>query len=295
MSYEICYIDDKILPEGGIVANETGLISKGEISGLISQDSWAEPTVKRFLSATIAKSNKFKQIQFSGFTHPNFFLNHITNSNYQPNSIILDWDYGESKAEETIQEIIARTTSKIFILSGNELESDIEDVLNPIRQQYNDRRLEIFSKSIHEEDEKTQENLLETLLSDLTSISEDKRYHDVNVKFYPSSFLPSFELFWMAESILGSDFIISFFSKNNPEISHLSIEKMFEESNVKFYINAKNTRIYSENGITLSEFYNDKDKLKPITAIYAIKNYDLSILETAFEKGSSKTFQNHEG
>jgi hypothetical protein len=294
MNYEVCFIDDKILPKGGTVANETGLISRNEISGLISHDEWAEPTVKKFLTDTFDKADRYKQIQFSGFTHPNFFLNHIAGSTYRPNSIILDWDYGDSKAEEKIEEIINLTQSKIFILTGNELESDVEAIVSPIRKRHVSRGLGIFSKTIYKEDNNTQKDLIQALLSDLESMAEEIKYHDINAKFYPSSFLPTYDRFWMVESIVSSGFIKEFLKKNAAVISHQSVVKMFEESKIKFYINSKNTRIYSENGTGLAGFYKDNDSLNYITPIYAIKNYELSILETAFEKGSSKTFQNHE-
>ncbi len=295
MRYDVCYIDDRIIPVGGIVANETGLISKTEISGLISNDEWEEPTVKRFLKHTIAKSNKFKQIELAGFAHPNFFLNHAHESQYNPNSIILDWDYGESKADEKIIEILDNTSSRIFVLTGNELESDVETIISPIREKYGTRLGFVYSKSIHKEDKFTQENLLEEILSDLTSMSEEYKYNELIVKFSPSSVLPNFDSFWMIESILSSDFLKKYLSDNVLEISLNTIEKMFEDSNLAFYINSKNSRIYSENGIALTDFYNDNDKVTSMKAIYAIKNYDLTILETAFEKGTSKTFQNNEG
>jgi hypothetical protein len=294
MRYGVCYIDDRIIPHGGIVSNETSLISKNEIVGLINNDEWEEPTVRRFLKHTIAKSNKFKQIELSGFTHPAFFLNYAIAENYNPNSIILDWDYGDSKAEERIEEILNTTSSKIFVLTGNELESDVENLISPIREKYPHRVKEVYSKSIHKEDKNTQENLLEEIISDLTSISEEYNYNGLTIRFSPSSILPNFEAFWMVESILSSEFIKKYAIQNVLEISLKTIEKMFEDSNVSFYINSKNTRIYSENGRALAEFYGDDNKITIMKAIYAIKNYELPLLETAFEKGTSKTFQNYE-
>lgn len=291
MRYEVCYIDDRIIPVGGKVSNELGMISKSEMSDLVLLSQWEEPTVKRFLKATIEKSNKFKQIELAGFTHPNFFLNHLDLITYNPNSIILDWDFGDNKAEERIEEILNKTSSKIFILTGNELESEVENSLGEIKEKYGSRIGAVYAKSIHLEDKNTQENLLEEILSDLTSKSEKYQYGDFFVDFYASSILPTFDMFWMIESILGRDFLKRYLDGSTLEVSQNSVERMFEESNVSFFINRENSRIYSKNGLGLTDFYGDGENISAIKAIYAIKNYDLQILETAFERGTSKTFQ----
>ena len=140
MTYEICYIDDRLLPRDAVVANEFGLISKDEIKSLMAgSDNWDEPTVKRFLSHTLDKSDRFKQINISGFIHPDFFLNYISDNKYSPNSLILDWDYGTSKAEEKIKEILDQTTSKILVLTGNDLKQEVENILSELRKIYPDR------------------------------------------------------------------------------------------------------------------------------------------------------------
>lgn len=295
MRYDLCYIDDRIVPIGGAVANENGLISKNELSGLIDHDEWEEPTVKKFLRHAIAKSNRYKQIELSGFKHPSFFLNHVIDSHYNPNSIILDWDYGDNKAKERIEEILERTASNIFVLTGNDLESEIEADLVELREKYNNNRIkQVFSKMVFKEEKNTQENLLEEIISDLSNKSEDVSFGGLTIKFFPSVFLPTSDRIWMLESILSHEYLISFIKENNSEISEKKIEELFEKSSLKFFINTTNTRIYSENGIPLHNYYEDKLLESPLTPIYALKNYDIAILETATEKGTSKIFENDE-
>jgi len=55
-------------------------------------------------------------------------------------------------------------------------------------------------------------------------------------------------------------------------------------------LTSKVQEIYSENGLELSKL--KKDILHEIKPVYAIKNFDLAILETAFEKGFQKYFGN---
>lgn len=120
-------------------------------------------------------------------------------------------------------------------------------------------------------------------------------FNGYKIKFSPSVFLPNHEKVWLLESIVGNDYLMDFLNENEFEISEKTIEKLFEQSSLKFFINTTNTRIYSENGFALHSFYEDKLVGNPLKPVYALKNYDLTILETAMEKGTSKVFLHDEG
>ena len=77
-------------------------------------------------------------------------------------------------------------------------------------------------------------------------------------------------------------------------VSQEVLEKIFDTSELKFYLNNTNTRIYSENGLELHKFYKDDINPTPLTTLYAVNNYDLATLETAIEKGTAKIFDSDE-
>ena len=234
MSYDVCYIDDHLLPFGAEIANEHSLISKTEIENSLTKPNWDEPTVQRFLSNTLKKGKKFNQLELSGFLNPDFFLNYIAESDYKPNTIVLDWDFTTSKAEQKINEIIQQTDSKIFVLTGNDLKPEVEAVLKPFKDAHQNRIFDVYKKTsgIHQFEKATQENLLEEIIADLTTIEEVYEYAGTEISFYPSFILPNFDWFWMLESILGSNFIKEYIVENSLLISQATIEKMFDDSEV---------------------------------------------------------------
>lgn len=297
MSYDICYIDDRLLPAGAHVDMETQLIDGGILESLLGRDGWQEPTLKRLLSHTFKKAKRFTQISVTGFTSPNFFLNHFQASGFEPRSIILDWDFGTTSAEESLDEILRRTSSKIFVLTGHDLIPEVEQLLVPIRQKYRDRGLAVYKKTagIHKVEKDTQENLLEDVIADLTTtVCEIHEFEGIRVLFHPSHVLPNFESFWMFRSIVGDDHIKRHMADDELTINLEHLEEIFNESEVKFYLSKSNDRLYSEGGLVLQNFYEDEALSEPLSPLYALRNYDLAILETATEKGTSRVFDVNE-
>jgi hypothetical protein len=107
-------------------------------------------------------------------------------------------------------------------------------------------------------------------------------------KFNKSKYLSNEKDIWLLESIFGSDYLSNFMKNYDMEISEISIENLFKTTPLKFHVNKDNTRIYSENGFPLHNFYGD-DNLTQIKARDAL-NYGLSVIETTMEKGTSKIF-----
>lgn len=292
--YQLSYIDDRLLPINDAAAEfETGLIPGSIIEMFLpDENDWQEQTVRKLLTQTLKKTKKFTQIDFSGFTNPAFFLNHLKTPGFVPRSIILDWDFGTFQADESIKEILKRTTAKIFPLTGNDLKEEVEELLQPIRQEFGDRISEVYKKAdgSHKIEKYTQENLLEDIIEDLTTIPESKQFDDVQIEFYPSYVVPTFDLFWMVRSIVGDELVREFVENDLLTINQERIEKIFNSSNVKFYLSKHNTRLYSENGLALQGFYDDEAMSEPLSPLYALNNYDIAILETTVEKGTSKIF-----
>ena len=95
--------------------------------------------------------------------------------------------------------------------------------------------------------------MLEEVIEDLKIFSEQHIYNDIQITFYPSFILPNFSSFWLLESILGIDFLKAYISNNVLTVSQEVLEKIFDTSELKFYLNNTNTRIYSENGFGASQ------------------------------------------
>jgi hypothetical protein len=287
MIYDICYVDDKLLPLNVPVPNETSIIPQDQLQYLLGQAEWDDFVVKSFLSQTINKTRKFKRIKLSGFTNPEFLINYLYTQPYHPKTIMLDWDFGTSTANDYIDEIILKTNvnDRIFILTGNDLEEDVISILSPRKMQSPERDFSVFSKSVYLEAKNTQEDLIEEIISEYQKTSEIVKHRDMDITFYPSHILSVPEFLWLLDSILTERFVTEFLNENAFTINQHLIEKMFEQAGIKFYVNTKHSRIYSEIGVSLRKLLNDE--VREITPVYAIKNFDIFTLEEAVEKAYS--------
>lgn len=294
MTYNVCYTDDQLVPINSDFSNDTEIISQENLEEFIESDEWNEPAVKRFLQRSIRETKKFRNIRYSGYTNAAFLVRDIRENKYVPEIIQLDWDFGVGDAGDYIDELLRISKAKIYFLSGNDSTENIEESVRERKKRYGDRGLDVFQKNKRVVEKNSEDNLIEEVISNYTnSTNEQYERYGLKIKFQPSLYLPDYKDFWMIESILGSDYLIDYLKKT-PSISEKTIEQLFEGADIKFYLNNTNTRIYSENGLELHKYYKDKVSEKSITPIYAIKNYDLAILETAMEKGTSKIFDSNE-
>lgn len=283
MRYDVCYADDLLLPVNPNIQDDTIKVEQESLEQLLNYEEWNDFAVKRFLSNSFAKTKKFESIRYSGYTSPAFLIRDIRSGSYNPKAIQLDWDFGTFDAEYYIEELLQITSAKIFVLTGNKSESEIKSRLEDKFPNISDTRgLKVFSKSIHEESLSTHENLTEEIIADFSSISEERIYRNLTIRFFPSSFLPSFNSFWMLESIFGESYLISSLKENDLVVSKDTVERIFEKSTLEYYINTKGNKLYSKQGLSYAEYFNDKlIHIKPIKAIY---EFDLAILEEAQEK-----------
>jgi len=289
MKYDVCYTDDLLLPVNPGIQDDTIMIGQDTLEKLLVNQEWNDPAVRRFLSSSFKATKKFENIRYSGYTNPAFLVRDIKSGQYSPKIIQLDWDFGAGgDAENYIDELMEISTAKIFFLSGNDTTQEIIDRIKERKLKKSDRVLGVFQKTHNEIEINGENNLIKEIVAEYTKSTKIlMNIYGLEVSFFPSVFLPSPKRFWMLESILGKEHIKNFLQKN-AVISENTTEELFEKCENKFYINTKNTRIYSQNGIELHKFYEDKLNDRPISAIYALKNYDLAILETAVEKGTSE-------
>lgn len=291
MIYDVCYTDDLILPIDSGIQDDKIRINEESLRGFLTSNEWNDHAVKRFLDSSLKKTKQFENIRYSGYTNPAFLIRDIRNNVYNPSLIQLDWDLGAGgDAESYLDELLEITTAKIFFLSGNDRVEYIKEQVKDRKNKFQDRGLKAYQKNWNEIEKDAEDNLIEEVVSEYTKIKIDVVFNKVECKFSPSVFLPKPQRLWMLESIFGTNYLMKFLNENSREISENTIEKLFEQSSIEFFVNTTNTRIYSKNGLELHKFYDDKLTEKSISPIYALKNYDLAILETAMEKGTSKIF-----
>lgn len=284
MKYEVCYIDDHILPYGDY--DNTAKINQSDFETYFSEKKeWSEDGVKETIKLNLLNAKKYKQIKFYGFTEPNIFLNAQSNNGISPRTIILDFDFGTSIGTDFIPQLIhLPDIENIFILSANAPVADIQNEVDEKRGTTN-VNIEVFEKSIfHESDVKTQENIIEEYNKTFFEKSEKITLSGAEYIFHPSSIVPIPENIWMLESILGDRFFREKFKIHSNLISHATIEDVVNKSSVEFYLAKNKKRIYSTNGFSYAEYFNEMEGLEKIKPIYAIKTYDLAILEEAKEK-----------
>jgi hypothetical protein len=282
-SYTLDYVDDALKVD--TYASGSVSISQVELAQLILRNNWSDPVAKKFVGSILKESMRYDNIHLRGFIHPNLFIDEVRRSNVSPNAIVLDWDFGQHDTETTVDTLLSITqSSKIFVLTGNELESEVDRILTPKREPNLGRRLSVFSKTRKTEAAKnTQENLLEEILTDFQSYSTEIEYQGTTIKFYPSPILPKENLIWLLDSILSAEFVLQFLLGHDKTINNEIIEEMFDKSEEEFYINGANDRIFSRSGKEIAKYM--KEELKPITPLYAVKYIDLIKLDEALEKG----------
>ena len=56
MSYNVCYIDDKILPFNSGIIDSTVIIPQNQLLGFAAYEEWEDFEVKKFLNWTIKKT-----------------------------------------------------------------------------------------------------------------------------------------------------------------------------------------------------------------------------------------------
>ena len=284
MKYEVCYIDDHILPYGNYESGNK--INQDDFEKFLSENNeWAEDGVKETIRLNLVNARKYKQIKFYGFVETNIFLNTQRQNGISPQTIILDFDFGTSIGTDFIPELVKLPDlENIFLLSANAPVSDIQDEVNEKRGDTK-IKIEVFEKSVfHESDIKTQENIIEEYNKSFFEKSEKVVFNGNEYVFHPSSIVPIPQDIWMLESILGSEFFSNKFKNQSNIISHQTIEHVVNESSVEFYVGKNKKRVYSKNGLSYARYFNEHDDLEIIKPIYAIKNFDLAVLEEAYEK-----------
>lgn len=114
---------------------------------------------------------------------------------------------------------------------------------------------------------------------------EQQKIFDMPVKFYKNAYLNSLNDFWKIEALFKKDDIVSMLQSFSGEISEASIEKLFTNQSLQFFIDQKENNLFSYSSSVFTKKYGE---LIPVNALNALKEYGIDKLEQASEKGFTR-------
>ncbi len=287
-NYNVCLIDDHVIPENITGIDDTKLIVGDKLSEFSDADSynWSEPSMKKFVKNLFFRSQRHKRIKISGFKRPEFYLNAIQDTSYnKPEVIVFDWDYGSENSETLLYDLLKETPTKVCILTGNERIEEVEKVIDNEKFVTFRGELSTFEKTAYEESTLSSDKLIDEIFDEYFNTNIKVKYRDKKIIFYPSPFIPNFSDFWKFEAIIGSDNLIRYLGEVDYEISEKTLIGIVDKRNLKFYKDKEGKRIFSYS----SQLFRDQfGELEEIKGISAFREYGLDILEESIEKGYSK-------
>ena len=146
IKYSICILDDKIpLHDFDSKADDTRIIEERVLySYLADEKKWKDSDLLNFVKLL----NKEKDKYFvSGFTHYDFFLNHVKDVLYSPDIIIFDWDFpGPDNSEESLLKILETKYCVVLIFTMADKKGEVDSILNKEQFKKYKERLGIIKK-----------------------------------------------------------------------------------------------------------------------------------------------------
>jgi hypothetical protein len=142
MGYSV-YVIDNDLPASCTEAQNLEILDTAELNAsnlrlLLRNVTWKDPVVKSLVTKLLDEtgSDGGSKWEVSGFTNPFFCLNAISDGKFRADLIVFDWEYpgaqtgASTTSESALLQILKTTFCLIFIFSGVDKSSEIEQVLN---------------------------------------------------------------------------------------------------------------------------------------------------------------------
>jgi hypothetical protein len=142
MGYSV-YVIDNDLPASVPEAQRLEIVDTAELNAsnlrlLLRNVAWKDPVVKDLITKLLDEtgSDGGNKWEVSGFTNPFFCLNAINDGKFRADLIVFDWEYpgaqtgASTTSESALQQILENTFSLVFIFSGVDKRSEIEQVLS---------------------------------------------------------------------------------------------------------------------------------------------------------------------
>jgi hypothetical protein len=257
-------------------------------------ERWTEePDLKKLLER-IFDSDLYahKEIEVIGFLFPSALLNYLSETEKQPDLIIFDWEY-QTRNQDTkkqLIEVIKVTNAFIFIYTAladtiwrllvkQEMQG-VEDSKNIFEENNNriqllkkgDKRMSLFS---------SEDFIMQFIMSHFEKAYEFKM-GEHSVRFEENNFLKSPSDILILESVLGKHYLLDKLRKANFEISNDTIESIFSDVKLKFYLS--NDRKY----LMETDFDSYKEQYGPLTELSflgALSKFGAKTIDKTLERG----------
>ena len=268
-----------IIDDGYPVMDENRF-SIERINALVQNENWGSEESLRDLNIRLTSESLIskKRIRLEGFNHPETF---ITAKEFDSDFLIYDWEYKPiCEPHDQLLEILKLTTSKIFIYSGWDKFDKISETLDEQKfKVYREaNRYEVLSKSDDEHSDKIIQNILKKFHD-----GEVIKWNQMDLTIKPSKFIIDSEDFWLLRALIGSENIVKFLTEEKTSVlEEDSIQKMFEQSTFKFFIDKHKSILSASNNQLVASKLGD---LTELSIAEAANIFGIEKLEEAREKG----------
>ncbi len=291
--YKIAIIDDK-LPYDIHKDSINKFFPSTKIEEWLAKGDWSEERdLKKLLERIVASDlYKHKEIDVISFLFPSALLNYLSGNNEHPQLIIFDWEYQTNNQETKRQliEIINETKSFIFIYTAQadtiwQLlvgESSPKNNLSGDAFENNIERLQLLKKGDNKISLFSSEDLIMQFIISQFKKAYEFKMGEHSIRFEENKFLKSPSDILLLETMLGKQFLLGKLKKANFEISDNTIENIFSDVKIKFYL-SKDRKYLME---TKSE--NNEKKygiLEEFSFLNALSKFGVKIIDKALERG----------
>lgn len=244
------------------------------------EDEWGSEIDLRDLNIKlVGEALRWKRkIQLEAFKHPNFYFN---KRDWQYDFLVFDWEYRpESDSVSYLRKTLSLTKCPIYIYTAWNKIDHIPELLNAIQfSQFKEKqRFQILNKS----DKESEDTILKSVLAKFQE-GDKINWQGLDLIIKPSKHVIDADDFWLLRALIGSEHIVQELKKQDTNvIDELSIQKMFEQSAFKFYIDkGKSILSASNNQLVATKL----GELKELHMIEALNTFGIDKLEEAREKG----------
>lgn len=258
-----------------------GILDFQDITHFIQEEDWGSHDTLRELNISLVKKSLFwkKHISLKGYRHPEFFLQE---KEYNPQFLIYDWEYNLPNPEDKLTEdylidILKRTSANILIYSAWGKYDLIPEIIESPKFNEYRNRVRLLSKI----DDKSDLEITKTIEDEFEK-GEKVNWENLEIEIKPSKYLIDSRDFWKIKSLIGTPFLINYVNNESKVLNEDSIEKLFEESHIRFFMDKRKNILSSSESELLETGFGKLIELPPLEAL---RLFGIDKLEEAKEKG----------
>lgn len=291
--YKIAIIDDK-LPYNINTDVVDKFFPSTKIEEWIKKGDWSkEGDLKKLLERIFASDlYNHKELEVIGFLFPSALLNYLSGPNEHPKLIIFDWEYqtNNQDTKRLLIEIIKKTSAFIFIYTAKadtiwQLlvgESSEKNDLSGDAFESNINRLQLLKKGDNKISLFSSEDLIIQFI-----ISQFKKAYEFkmgahSIRFEENKFLKSPSDILLLETMLGRKYLLEKLEKANFEISDQTIENIFSDVKVKFYLSKDKQYLMETNTENNRKKYG---ALEEFSFLSALSKFGVKTIDKTLERG----------